>query len=73
VQKIWKQIGLHQVIWGKLDFFKQENALTTDGDAIKELLVQNERFKIIMNALEKKAQETEEWKQRAEQHLKVKK
>ena len=70
MQKVWKQIGLQNALWMKLEAFMQDNYQTTYGDGIKELLVQNERFKAIMKALEKKAQESEEWKNRAEAHIK---
>ena len=70
MQKIWKQIGLHQIFWNKLVFFKQENAITTDGDGIRELLLQHERFRNIVLELEKKAHKMQEWKDRAETNVK---
>jgi len=68
-QKVWKQIGLYNHIWNKLDFFMQENAITTEGAAIQELLLQNTRFKSVMSELEKAANEGEQWKARAQAHI----
>ena len=52
-------------MWAKVDDFKRENEVSTDGEAIQEAFMQLERFKSIVYKLQQKAQEAEEWKIRA--------
>jgi hypothetical protein len=69
MQKIWRQIGMHFMSWTKIDDFKRENHLKTDGEAIAEAFSQLNRFKIVMRELEKRAQESEQWRERANKRV----
>ena len=65
IQKVWKQIGMYNGIWSKLENFMSLEQISTYGEAIHELMTQHKRYQAIINQLEKAANESEKWRERA--------
>jgi len=70
MQKIWRQIGFSWTQLSELHEFMVENQCRNETEAIANLMKQHKLFRRIVKDLEKKAHETEEWKARAQAHIK---
>ena len=69
MQKIWRQIGFSYTDLNFFERFMQENKCKNYSEAIVELFKQYKRYQIIMKELEKKANEAEMWKERANRNI----